>query len=122
VGNGELGQARGAMDVKLAHEQLTMRFDGTRADVQAAGNFLVAETFGDAGQDFALTIREIGQVASLRFNANQAVEGHAGNVWREEGLAAVNRLYGLNEFAPWVRGRHLHGWLCCKSYRMPSAP
>ena len=49
------------MDIELAHEALAMSFDGTGADVQVAANFLVAETFGDAGQHLALTIRAVGR-------------------------------------------------------------
>ena len=75
-----------------------MGFDGTGADVKAAGNFLVAETFGDVGQDLALAIREIGRVGSLPCAANQLVQGHAGNVGAEIRLPGVDRLYGLHEF------------------------
>jgi hypothetical protein len=43
-----------------------MRFDGTGAYVEARGNFLVEETFGDARKDFALANCESGRVGTGR--------------------------------------------------------
>ena len=66
LGDGEPGQARDAVNVKFAHEALAMGFHSAGADVEAAGNFLVAETFGNVGEDFPLAR---GQVAGIGFRA-----------------------------------------------------
>jgi ATP phosphoribosyltransferase regulatory subunit HisZ len=67
-----------------------MGFGGASADVEAAGDFLAAQTLGDAGQDFALAIGQIGRVGALPVAAKHLVEGDASNVGAEEGLASFD--------------------------------
>ena len=80
MGDGESCQTRDGVDIELAHEALAMRFDGSSGDVEAGGNFLVAQTFGDIGQDLALSIREFGRVRLLPFAPDQLAQGHASDV------------------------------------------
>ena len=51
---------------ELAHQALAMGFHRAGADIEAAGDFLVAEAFGDQGQDFPLTSGQVGRYRARR--------------------------------------------------------
>src|SRR5947209_2652317 len=52
LGNRVFCQAGDAADIELAHQVFAMSFDGSGAEIQAAGNFLVTQAFSEVREHF----------------------------------------------------------------------
>ena len=97
-GNVVVVKEAGGGELICCGKALAMRFHRAGADVEAAGNFLVAEAFGDVGEDFPLASGQVGGIGSLPVAADHLVEGGAGELGTEEGFAGVDRFNGLHKF------------------------
>ena len=94
--DGVLGEAGDAVDVELAHDALAMAFDGADAQVEAAGNLLVAQAVGDLGEHLALARGKLAG-SFLPDAVHELVEGQPRDLRAEEGLARLDSLDGPHQ-------------------------
>src|SRR5258708_24905146 len=94
-GDREFGQPGDAVDVQFTHDPFSVGLDRAHTHTEAAGNFLVAQTFGDRNQHLPFTRADLSRMRPLARTTDIMVEGQARHILAEMSASGTNVFNGL---------------------------